>query len=434
MSHVDRQHVSPDGVHDGTFGRITSEVDTVKPMTSPHSMARRAWRWTVIGAGLAVLAGCASNAPQDTFQPAGENARKIDNLQRPVFYLAGIVGVIVFLVVGYVVWKFKDRGQAMPSQGHGKPIIELGAIALSGSMLIAISVPTISVVMDLAKTDDTQCVVIVTGQQWWWEYVYPVQDGCATGGIKQPIVTATELVLPVKTKVLAQIQSNDVIHSFWIPKINGKRDAVPGRTHTLRLEADEPGMYAGQCTEFCGLSHARMRMSIASLSQADFDTWVANQLAPYEAPTGDALVGQGTFTSNCSRCHQVNGLTDDSGAPIVSQPDLYVIAGNAPNLTNLLTRHSFAGGTFDLLNPACRQRLDDATPEEFGALYLQGVTRECLNEKELREWIRNAPAKKPMYSEAGQMAKLNGMSRGMPNLGLNDDQISEIIAFLVTRK
>ena len=412
--------------------RTPTEVDTVHDM--PPRASRRV-RAGLLAGGVLLLAGCAKDAPQDTWQPAGPNARSIDNLQRPIFYIAGVIGVLVFATIGYAIWKFKDRGQEIPEQGHGKAILEIGPIVLSATLLAGISVPTVATVMKLNKTSDTQCVVIVTGQQWWWEYDYPVQDGCATGGIKQPIVTSGQMALPAKTKVLAQIQSNDVIHSFWIPKLNGKRDAVPGRTHTLRLEADQPGIYSGQCTEFCGLSHARMRMQVAALNQADFDTWVAKQTAPYEKPTDPAaVVGEGTFQANCSRCHQVDGLTDADGAPVVSQPDLYVVSGNAPNLSHLMSRNTFAGAVWDLLTPECRDKVWHAKPEEFGALYLQGVTRECLNEKDLRDWIRNAPAKKPMYATDDQIARNNGMSRGMPNLKLNDDQISQIIDYLVTRK
>ena len=123
-------------------------------------------------------------------------------------------------------------------------------------------------------------IVNVTGQQWWWEYDYPVQDG-----ISQPIITSGQLVIPVGTKVLLRETSRDVIHSYWIPALNGKKDAVPGRIHLLRLEADKPGIYAGQCTEFCGLSHANMRMEAVALSKEDFAKWVAGQQKPYTAPT-----------------------------------------------------------------------------------------------------------------------------------------------------
>ena len=137
-------------------------------------------------------------------------------------------------------------------------------------ILIGVAIPTVGTIMALAETDDTECVVNITGQQWWWEIDYPAQDGC--GGISEPIVTSGQLVIPEDTNVLMRGTSRDVIHSFWIPRINGKRDVVPGRIQTLRLEANQPGIYAGQCAEFCGLSHANMRMEIVALTAEDFET------------------------------------------------------------------------------------------------------------------------------------------------------------------
>ncbi|HEX2784874.1 MAG TPA: cytochrome c oxidase subunit II [Ilumatobacteraceae bacterium] len=392
-----------------------------------------------VAAALA-LGGCARNAPQDTFQPAGENAQRIQNLQLPVFIVAGIVGVIVFGVVVFVVIRYRDRGQEMPKQTHGRPALEIGLTILPAVILLFVGVGTVSTVFSLAKTGDTQCVVNVTGQQWWWEYEYPVQD-CGGVNIPQPVVTSGELVLPTKVHVLLRITSNDVIHSYWIPKLNGKRDAVPGRVHPLRMEADEPGIYAGQCTEFCGLSHARMRMDAVGLTPTDFGTWVTNQLELAPKPTDAlALAGEDTFRTQCSRCHQVNGLMEEnadgtnSDTPVIAYPDLYEISGNAPNLTNLMTRTTFAGATWDLLTDECRKTLHDAPPDKFGALYLKGVTPECFNEAELRDWIRNAPAKKPMYSSEKQKTENGGKYRGMPNLNLTDDQIDQIIAYLLERK
>jgi cytochrome c oxidase subunit 2 len=247
--------------------------------------------------------------------------------------------------------------------------------------------------------------------------------------------------MPVKTHVMLRLTSNDVIHSFWIPKLNGKRDAVPGRIHPLRMQADHPGIYQGQCTEFCGLSHARMRMAAVGLNSDDFSTWVATQLTPAEKPTDAlALQGEDTFRAQCSRCHQVNGLMEEnpdgtnSDKPVIAFPDLYVVAGNAPNLTKLMTRTTFAGATWDLLTDECRKKLHDASPDAFGALYLQGVTPQCFNEADLREWIRNAPAKKPMYSSEAEKDESGGKYRGMPNLNLTDDQIDQIVAYLLERK
>jgi cytochrome c oxidase subunit 2 len=403
--------------------------------------ARRSFRRPVLALGglaaAVTLAGCAKDAPQDTFRPAGENARKIDNLQRPVFIVAGVVGVIVFAAILYCVIKYRDRGQEMPLQTHGKPWLEILLTIIPAIILLVVGVFTVKTVFALAKTDDTQCIVNVTGQQWWWEYDYPAQAGCMPGGITTPIVTSGELVIPDKTNILLHITSRDVIHSFWIPRLNGKRDAVPGRDQTLRMQADQPGIYTGQCTEFCGLSHARMRMAAVSLDVGDFGTWVANQTKPYTAPAANTLAAQGQtqFITNCSRCHQVNGLSNTAGGvttPVLANPDLYEISGAAPNLTDLMTRTTFAGATFDLLTDACREKLYNAPSDQFGKMYLQGVTPECFNEGELREWLRDAPAKKPMYSAEDE--KVDGKYRGMPDLNLNENQIDQLIAYLLQRK
>jgi len=389
-------------------------------------------------AALVVLGGCAENAPQDTWSPAGENAQRIDNLQRPIFYVAGIVFLIVVVAVAYCIVRFRDKGQPMPEQTHGKPALEIALTILPALILVGVGIPTVSTIFKLAKTSDTECVINVTGQQWWWEYDYPVQDGC--GGISEPIVTSGQMVFPANTKVLIRGTSRDVIHSFWIPRLNGKKDMVPGRVHTLRMQADQPGIYAGQCTEFCGLSHANMKMEAVALSAADFETWKANELKDYVKPEEGSLAakGEATFTANCAYCHQVNGLStanpDGSSTPVLANPDQFVVSGAAPNLTHLMARNTFAGATWDLLTPACRDEVWNSKPDEFGALYLNGVTDECLNQVDLREWLRNAPAKKPMYASESQKAANGGKVRGMPALGLSETQIDEIIAYLLTRK
>lgn len=401
-------------------------------------MPRRTSITLAAATALLALAGCATDAPQDTWAPAGENAQRIHNLQWPIFAIAGVVLLIVSAVVVFCVIRFRDKGQQMPEQTHGKPALEILLTIIPALILVGVGIPTVSTIFELAKTDDTECVINVTGQQWWWEYDYPAQQGC--GGIAEPIVTSGQLVLPADAKVLLRLTSRDVIHSFWIPKLNGKRDTVPGRVHTLRLQADVPGIYAGQCTEFCGLSHANMKMEAVALSKADFETWKANQIAPYASPEAGTLAaaGEATFTANCSYCHQVNGLatTSPSGevTPVLANPDEFVVSGAVPNLTHLMSRNTFAGATWDLLTEECRDRVWNAPPDQFGALYLQGVTPECLNEVDLREWLRNAPAKKPMFASDAQKAESGGKVRGMPYLALSESQIDEIIAYLLERK
>ncbi|MDG1266647.1 MAG: cytochrome c oxidase subunit II [Ilumatobacter sp.] len=388
----------------------------------------------VVLAGL--IAGCAKNAPQDTFQPRGTNAERINTLALPVFYIAGVVGVIVLGVIAWTVMRYRDRGQPIPEQTHGKPALEIALTILPALILIGVAIPTVGTVMALNDTDDTECVVNVTGQQWWWEFDYPVQDGCMPGGITEPIVTSGQMAIPVDTNVLIRGTSRDVIHSFWIPRLNGKRDMVPGRVHNLRMQANEPGLYAGQCAEFCGLSHANMRMEVAALTQDGFNRWVANQLEPYESPAEGTVAadGESAFVTNCSSCHQVNGLEAADGNLIISRPDVGVYPGAAPNLTNLMTRTDFAGASWSLLREECRKQVWDAEPDQFTDRYLEGVTDDCFNEIDLREWLRNAPAKKPMYADPTKLTETDGLYRGMPYLALSEDQIDLLLAYLLERK
>ncbi len=150
--------------------------------------------------------------------------------------------------------------------------------------------------------------------------------------------------------MIFKIQSNDVIHSFWIPALAGKMDAVPGRTHERVLQSNEVGIFEGQCTEYCGLSHGVMRMQVKALDTADYDEWIQQQTTPPAQPAADdtmAIAGQELFVTQCSFCHQVNGLTPDSKAPFeyAEEPDpdygktvdITIASGNAPNLTHFMT-------------------------------------------------------------------------------------------------
>ncbi|MFN5651970.1 MAG: cytochrome c oxidase subunit II [Actinomycetes bacterium] len=415
---------------DHTAGNQTT--DKKMDMKPTPKTKRRVLAATVAGAGL-FLTGCARNAPQDIFQPKGPNAHDINQLQKLVFPIAGIVGVIVLALATYIFLKFRDRGQEIPSQAHGRPIVEITLTVVPALILSVVGVFTFRTIFDLAETKDTEMVINVTGQQWWWEYDYPVQEDF---GIKQPIITSGQLVMPVGTKVLLRETSRDVIHSYWIPALNGKKDAVPGRINLLRLEADKPGIYAGQCTEFCGLSHANMRMEAVALSKEDFAKWVANQQKPYAAPAAGTLAAEGeqVFLNQCVRCHQVNGQKRADGTLAIAAPDENVYSGAAPNLSHLMTRNTFAGAMFDLIKKSCRDDVWKAKPEEFGAKYLAGVSEECLNATDLRAWLRNAPAMKPMYADPTKLGPTDGKYRGMPALGLSESDIDKLVAYLLTLK
>ena len=210
-------------------------------------------------------------------------------------------------------YRYRDRGQAIPKQTHGRPALEIGLTILPALILIGVAIPTVGTLMALSKTDDTQCYVNVTGQQWWWEMDYPPQDGC--GGIDTPIVTSGQMVIPTGDQRARAGTSRDVIHSWWIPRLNGKRDMVPGRVQTVRIEADKPGIYAGQCTEFCGLSHANMRMEVVALDRGRLRDVEGEPARAVRAAGGGhaGRRGEQTFIAQCSRCHQVDGLLERQG-------------------------------------------------------------------------------------------------------------------------
>lgn len=405
-------------------------VTVADEMTERNGRMRKRWQRAGRGAaalgGLLVLTGC--GARQSIFEGEGEASQKINDLQIPVFIVAGVVGVIVFAAIGYVIVKFRDRpGRPIPAQSHGKKVVEIGLTALSAAILLPIAVFTVSTIFQLAETPEDALVVKVTGQQWWWEYVYPSVDG--PSGL--PLTTSGEMVIPVGQKVKLEITSRDVIHSFWIPALNGKKDAVPGRQHELWIEADRPGQYYGQCTEFCGLSHANMRQQVIALNQVDYDAWVAKQQKPITKPadaTSEAGKGYAGLAARCASCHQIDGLVNDAGEQINAAADEVLVSGVAPNLTHLMSRTTFAGANFGLRTDECQRRLDEATPEAFGAEYLKGTTEECLDRAALEEWLRNSPGMKAMAPDPGP----NGLGRGMPNLGLSETQIDEIIAYLLT--
>jgi cytochrome c oxidase subunit 2 len=367
------------------------------------------------------VAGCAKNAPLDTNQPEGPEAQKIYNLALPVFIIAGIVGVLVLLVTLVIILKFrrkKGHEGDVPKQIHGAPKLEVMWTIAPALLLAVIAVFTVKVLFELAQTPKDPIDVTVIGQQWWWEFQYPNVKNA--DGV--PIVTANEMVIPANKPVALSITSRDVIHSFWIPRLNGKRDAVPGRVQPLTIEADSPGDYYGQCTEFCGLAHAKMRMRVIALSQQDYDAWVANQFKPAADPTDDqAKAGQTIFVSQCARCHTINGLKDAQGQQIVSQANTQLVSGAAPNLTHLMSRSVFAGATYNLALPGC-------TGDRSGLP--TGTAPSCLNVPTLSAWLRNPSALIPMDTTPNAQ----GLIRGMPNLGLSESQIAQLVAYLSTLK
>ncbi len=365
---------------------------------------------------LVFVSSCSSGAELDTLKPKGPTSRSIDALSDPVFLIAGIVFLIIFGGTALLWIRFRDdhSDDEFPEQVHGNFNLEILWTLIPTLILAGVAVFTLITLSEINDSDnnvmalsvDGQSVswepeVVVVGQQWWWEYRYYL-DGLEGVDLSDArnlppadIVTSTQMVIPTGEEIELKITSRDVIHSHWIPALNGKRDAVPGRVSPWKIEADEPGVYFGQCTEFCGLSHARMRMQVVAMEPDEFQEWVNQQSESANEPkTETEKRGLEIFESLCARCHVINGVNDQTskGADLVSNA--------APNLTHLMSRTTFAGGIFNMYEP-----------------------NGSLNRTQLEAWLRNAPDEKPAYAEG---------RRGMPNMGLDESQIDDLIAYLET--
>jgi len=385
-----------------------------------------------------LAAGCASHAPQTTLKPQGVESNKIQSLFVPVFVIAVIVFILIIGGSLFIVMKFRARDDddfnEFPEQVHGNFRLEIGWTILPALVLAVVGLFTVLTVFDLAKKPGPEALnVQVYGQQWWWEYRYDTNND----GNYTDIITANDLVVPAGRVISLHIRSRDVIHSWWAPALNGKKDAVPGHTDPLTITAWHTGEYIGQCTEFCGLSHAEMRIKVVALSKADFAKWVAVQKQPFKNPsTAQAIAGWQAFAGQCTTCHRITGMTDPSkvtgpkdsadATKIFTYPAVVnQVSGAAPNLTKFMSRTMFAGGKFNLRKktPACTALGENwaSTPK--------GI-KECFNRTDLEAWLRNPPGRKAMKPGA----TMSPMSRGMPNLHLSETQIDQLIAFLTTLK
>jgi cytochrome c oxidase subunit 2 len=367
-----------------------------------------------------------------TLSPKGPEAETIQTLNIWVFAAAALVFVLVFGAAGYLMWRFRDRDaedeEDFPEQVHGRTALEIGWTIAPAVLLAAIAVATVIAIIDLNTFSNDALKVKVEGQQWWWSYHYDLDNDGAFDG-QNDLTTANELVIPEDREVNLTITSNDVIHSFWIPALNGKKDAVPGMNTEWKLEASEPGVYRGQCTEYCGLSHANMRMLVRALPVGDYERWLENQLRPANEPVAgsDAAAGKEQFAALCAQCHIIRGQFEDAA---VETPPL--VSGVAPNLTHFATRGTFAGSIFNLWSPELPtpdnptgSADDTSLPGDPGGALYGGASEYYFNRTALEAWLRNPPALKPAAADEG---------RGMPNLGLSEDQIDQLVAYLESLK
>lgn len=337
--------------------------------------APRPWRLAALAV---LLAACGEDHlrryPQTTFRPTTEYARISDHLFWLALVLGVVVGVLVLGVMCYFLWKFRYHpGQGEPKQIHGNTRLEVAWTLIPAVILAVIAIPTVRAIFatqpDPARLPANTVTIEVIGKQWWWEFRYPQANG-------DTVVTANEVHVPIGRTVHLVLKSDNVLHSFWVPQMGGKRDLITNRVNHLVFIPEQPGVYYGQCAEFCGSSHSLMRMRLIAHTQAGFDQWLANEARPAVEPLpGDSALALGkqlVTTGACAGCHTIRGTA--------------MAQHIGPDLTHIGRRRTLAAGIME----------NDA--------------------ESLHRWLHNPPEVKP--------------GSKMPNLNLTDQQITYISAYL----
>jgi cytochrome c oxidase subunit 2 len=248
-----------------------------------------------------------------------------------MLYISTAVFVATLLFVGAAVIRGRQAARSAQSSAPSQRSLSVAvsaAVALTTVILFVLLVASVRAGRAVASTNPQSAVTIaVVGHQWWWEIEY--EDAIPSRRVR----TANEIHIPTHRPIVFKVTSRDVIHSFWAPNLQGKRDLIPGYTTAIWTEADRPGVFRGQCAEFCGLQHAHMAFEIRAEPEADFQQWLDRMRQPAPEPqTADERRGRDVFmTARCAGCHTVTG-TEARGQI-------------APDLTHIAARQTLGAGT-----------------------------------------------------------------------------------------
>ena len=312
-------------------------------------MPARAVIGIVVPIALLALAACSPEHPQSTFAGDGPIARDQAELFNIIFWIAVAVFIVVEGMIVYAVWRYRRRDDSMPKQVHGNTKLEIAWTIIPSIIIAAIAVPTIIGIWEQQRgaPDDMGEVLEVEaiGHRWWFEFRYPAQE----------VVTANEMHIPIGRPVNVALFSQDVIHSFWVPRLAGKVDMVPLNENVVWFIADKPGVYDGQCAEFCGIAHAHMRFRVIAHEEEDFQNWLAGMRTPaVPVAAGGATEGQTLFAQHCRTCHTIDSYRQDAYSLEIQQQDSRWNAWlddiensrivSAPNLTHFGERLTLGSG------------------------------------------------------------------------------------------
>ncbi|WP_419166355.1 cytochrome c oxidase subunit II [Candidatus Palauibacter sp.] len=327
-------------------------------------MRRPAFAAVVLVFGMLAVQGCGGEYPQSALHPNSDAATLLDRLFDQIFWWAAGVFVVVEGILVYTLVRFRQRpGGPRPKEIHGSVLLEVAWTLAPALILVAIAIPTMRTIflVDRSTEDPDALVVEAIGRQWWWEFRYP----------ELGIVTANEAHVPVGRTVDLRLRTADVMHSFWVPRLAGKRDLMPGRENQLWFRPDSVGVFHGQCAEFCGTAHALMGMRVIVEEPADFERWTRENAADAVTPAdAEARAGQGVFMSNaCVGCHTVRGT---------SAADRF-----GPDLTHFGSRLTIASGVLENTPANLTRWLDSPDHVKPGNLMPEVV----LNPAQIRQLV-----------------------------------------------
>jgi cytochrome c oxidase subunit 2 len=320
---------------------------------------------------VALLSSC--QGVQSALSPKGSAALDVAGWWWIMFWIAVVVFAVVLgllLIALFRTHRRAESNEEAPKRERGwlTFVVIAGAIVPAAVLLALMAANVYSEQVVEAAAKSPALTIEIIGHQWWWEVHYPQAD----------VTTANEIHIPAGKRVNLKLTSADVIHSFWAPELAAKTDLIPGRTNTLTIEADHPGIYRGQCAEFCGVEHANMAFLVIADAPDAFKGWLARQQKPAPEPaTPETKKGEQVFQgSACVYCHTVRGTNASSDV--------------GPDLTHLASRHTLAAGT---------------------------LTNTRAN---LAGWIVNSQAIKP--------------GNKMPPMYLNPSDLQALLAYLETLK
>lgn len=313
----------------------------------------------------------ASSALHSILDPLGIHAQHIDLVWDAMMWVCAIMYAIVLVFFALALLRRRRERTEGEAQAESRRFSVSLAVWTVLVVLGLFGLTLTSFLTDRAivrAAAEPQVLLKVTAHQWWWEIEYLDSDP------SQRFRTANEIHVPVNAHVLIELAAQDVIHSFWVPNLHGKRDLIPGRTNEIALQPQRTGVFRGQCAEYCGVQHAHMAIDVIVESQQEFDRWRELQLAVATQPSNAlAQRGQRVFMETaCNMCHAI------SGTPAFGQ--------TGPDLSHVASRRMLAAGTVD------------NTPEN------------------LQRWLANPQALKP--------------GNRMPIVALDDAQLNALVAYL----